>query len=135
MGQERLGASLSAADGAFSMAGFMPAIRSAYQTRMARSVGAAPIRSNITPPLRAACDRNEPRQKCSQERDDHCQSDLIRLQPFALPFQEYRKRKSPTDADFGIELPAQVRNHAVKSEQVTHQPPKRGGEDGRNRAP
>src|SRR5262245_44235433 len=98
-------------------------------------IGVAPIRSNVTPPLRAPRDRNDPSQKGSYDHGDHSQSDLIRLQPFALPFQEYGKRKPPDDGDFGIEFPAQVRNDAVMAEQVTHQAPKRRGENGRNRAP
>jgi hypothetical protein len=95
----------------------------------------SPLAASRAPPLRAARDRNNPRQECSHDHDDHCQPDLIQLQPFALPFQEYGKRKPPNDGDFGIEPPAQVRNHAVMAEQVTHQTTERGGEDGRNWAP
>jgi hypothetical protein len=57
----------------------------------------------------------------TQDRDDHGYSDLVRLQPLALPLQKSGERKAPQGGDLGIELAAQVHRHAVVPEHVPNQ--------------
>src|SRR5262245_37995182 len=70
-------------------------------------------RSDIRPALHAARDRDHPRQEDPENRQDHAQSDLIRLQSLHLPFQEDSKGQPPNSGDLGIELATQVGDHAV----------------------
>src|SRR5262249_29900681 len=53
------------------------------------------IGSRIGPTFQAACDRDHPGQKHSQERDDHGQTDFTCLQALAFPLQEQCERQPP----------------------------------------
>src|SRR5215469_4116727 len=76
--------------------------------------------SNISPGLHASGDGEDPREEYAEDRDDDGYSDLVRLQPLALPDQERGKGKAPNGGNFRIELAAQGRAHAVVPEHVPY---------------
>jgi hypothetical protein len=92
-------------------------------------------RSDVRPSLRAADDRNDPRQEHAKNRHDHAQSDLFRLQSCSLPFQENGKGQPPDGGYLGIEFATQVGDHTVVAEQVPHQAAERAGKDSGDRTP
>jgi hypothetical protein len=55
----------------------------------------------------------DPRQEDAQNRHDHAQSDLFRLQSCSLPFQENGKGQPPDGGYLGIEFATQIGDHAV----------------------